>query len=294
MDMLSYRLFLRVADLGSITAAAQDLSLSPASASARLAKLESEVGFRLFNRTTRAVTLTSDGADFLPYVQEAMETLAAGLGTVSGRGQVPKGLLRMTMPGSFGRMYIIPRMREFRSRHPEVELDLRLSDEVLDVVQGAFDLIIRNAPLQDSNFVARPLAKDKRILVASPEYIEQRGMPETPETLRDHECLGFPDRSAWEFESAGPIAVKLPIVVNDGEAMRQIIEAGGGIGVKSLWNAAPSLRSGTLVQVLASHPLITRSAIWMVYPSGRMISPKVRAMVAFLEEQFSPLPPWET
>ena len=137
MDILSLRFFLRIAALGGVTAAAQDLSLSPASASARLVKLEETIGVRLFHRTTRAVSLTTDGEAFLPYAQEMIETLETGLSAVKGQDANAEGILRITMPGSFGRMYIIPALAKFHVRHPLVNLDLRLSDEVLDVIEGA-------------------------------------------------------------------------------------------------------------------------------------------------------------
>ncbi|GJM10280.1 MAG: LysR family transcriptional regulator [Lysobacteraceae bacterium] len=293
MDVLSLRLFLRVADLNGVAAAARDLSLSPASASARLAKLEEVIGFRLFNRTTRAVSLTTDGAAFLPYAQHTIETLEAGLGAVSGRGEQAQGVLRMTMPGSFGRLHIIPVLAEFRTRYPRVSLDLRLSDEVLDVVEGAYDLIIRNAHLADSSLVARKLAADHRMLVAAPSYLARHGEPRAPEQLSAHQCVVFPGRNRWKFENKKIIEPPSTFVVNDGEAMRHMIENGMGIGIKSLWNAHEGLKSGTLVEVLPKYPIKTESAIWALYPSGRIVAPKVRAMIDFLIEHFSPVPPWE-
>tara|TARA_R110002096_G_C14652020_1_gene726550 strand:- start:2330 stop:3214 length:885 start_codon:yes stop_codon:yes gene_type:complete len=293
MDILSLRLFLRVADLGGVAAAARDLSLSPASASARLAKLEETIGFRLFNRTTRAVSLTTDGAEFLPYAQQTIETLEAGLGAVSGQGEEAKGLLRMTMPGSFGRMHIIPALGDFQARYPLVTLDIRLSDEVLDVVEGAYDLIIRNAQLADSSLIARKLAADHRLLVAAPSYLERHGVPETPENLSDHQCVVFPGTNRWKFENGQTIEPPRTFVVNDGEAMRGMIERGLGVGMKSLWNAGESLKAGRLVEVLPDYPLITETDIWALYPSGRIVAPKVRAMIDFLLEQFSPVPGWE-
>ena len=288
MDILSLRLFLRVADLGGVAAAARDLSLSPASASARLAKLEETIGFRLFNRTTRAVSLTTDGAEFLPYAQQTIETLEAGLGAVSGQGEE-----RMTMPGSFGRMHIIPALGDFQARYPLVTLDIRLSDEVLDVVEGAYDLIIRNAQLADSSLIARKLAADHRLLVAAPSYLERHGVPETPENLSDHQCVVFPGTNRWKFENGQTIEPPRTFVVNDGEAMRGMIERGLGVGMKSLWNAGESLKAGRLVEVLPDYPLITETDIWALYPSGRIVAPKVRAMIDFLLEQFSPVPGWE-
>lgn len=294
MDTLTLQLFIRIAELSSITSAAKDISLSPASASARLGKLEASLGTRLFSRTTREVSLTTDGAAFLPYAQEALEMLEAGVAAVSGKTEQAQGRLRITMPGSFGRMYILPSLGEFQRRYPGITLDLRLSDEVLDVVKGAFDLIIRNAPLEDSNLIARRLADDHRVLVASPEYLARAGAPGSPATLPNHSIVGFPGDSQWTFKDGRTVNIRPSTTANDGEAIRQLIEGGAGIGVKSMWNACSSLHSGKLVQVLPHHPLLTRSAIWAVHPSGRVVSPKVRAMINFLSELFSPVAPWET
>lgn len=293
MDILSLQLFHRVAARGALTAAAQDLSLSPAAASARLAKLEHELGFRLFNRTTRAVSLTTDGAGFLPYVQQVLETLESGLSSVSGDGAEAKGLLRMTMPGSFGRMHIVPLLAEFQSQNPLVTLDLRLSDEILDVVEGGYDLIIRNASLQDSNLVARKLAMDRRVLVASPDYLERYGSPASILELKQHRCVILAHDNRWKFQTGETVTVSQSVVANDGEATRTLLENGMGIGIKSIWNAYESLRSGILVEVLPNCPLVTSTAIWALYPSQHMVPPKVRAMIDFLIGHFQPNPPWE-
>ena len=294
MDILSLRLFLRIAALGGVTAAAQDLSLSPASASARLVKLEATMGVRLFHRTTRAVSLTTDGEAFLPYAQEMIETLETGLNAVKGQDANAEGILRITMPGSFGRMYIIPALSEFHTRHPLVSLDLRLSDEVLDIVEGAYDLIIRNAPLVNSRLIVRKLASDRRILVASPAYLERYGAPSTPDDLAKHQCVCLAEATKWTFENGQTVSVPRSFVINDGEALRQMIEQGLGIGVKSLWNASESLKAGRLVEIMSDFPLVTNTSIWLLYPSRRIMAPKVHAMIDFLIEQFQPIPPWES
>jgi len=293
MDILSLRLFLRVAELGSVSAAGRDLSLSPASASARLVKLEETVGFRLFNRTTRAVSLTTDGETFLPYAQQSIETLEIGLSAVGGQGAQAQGVLRLTMPGSFGRMHIIPALAEFQARYPLVSLDLRLSDEVFDAIEGAYDLIIRNAPLADSSFIARKLASDRRLLVAAPSYLERHGVPSTPAELAKHQCVILANSTRWKFANGQTVSVPRSLTINDGEAMRHAIENGMGIGIKSVWNASKSLKSGRLVEVLPNFPLVTEASIWALYPSRRIVAPKVRAMVDFLLERFWPVPPWE-
>ncbi|MEO1393387.1 MAG: LysR substrate-binding domain-containing protein [Cyanobacteria bacterium J06634_5] len=293
MDILSLRLFLRIAELGGVSAAARDLSLSPASASARLVKLEETLGFRLFNRTTRAVSLTTDGETFFPYAQQIIETLETGFNAVRGESSQAQGLLRVAMPGSFGRMYIIPALAAFQARYPLVSLDLRLSDEVLDVVEGAYDLIIRNARLADSSLIVRKLADDRRILVASPTYLKQHGVPSTPEELAAHQGVILGDTNRVTFENGQTVVMPRSFVVNDGEAMRKMIEHGMGIGRKSVWNASDSLKSGALVEVLPEFPLVTEASIWLLYPSRRIVAPKVRAMINFLLEQFHPIPPWE-
>ncbi len=292
MDILSLRLFIRIAELGGVTAAAHDLSLSPASASARLVKLEEILGFRLFNRTTRAVSLTTDGELFLPFAQQTLETLETGLNAVRGQEELVQGVLRMTMPGSFGRMYIIPLLDKFQSRYPQVKLDLRLSDEVLDVIEGAYDLIIRNASLADSRLIVRKLAADRRLLVASPAYLEQYGIPTTPGDLAAHRCVTLGE-TRWKFEDGQIISVSFSNTVNDGEAMRKMLEQGMGIGMKSVWNASESLKSGLLIEVLPEFPLVTEASIWLLYPSRQIIAPRVRVMIEFLIEQFQPIPPWE-
>ncbi|MEO1444829.1 MAG: LysR family transcriptional regulator [Cyanobacteria bacterium J06635_11] len=293
MDILSLRLFLRIADLGGVSAAARDLSLSPASASARLVKLEETLDVRLFNRTTRAVSLTTDGEAFLPYVQQMIETLETGLSAIRGQDAQVQGLLRVAMPGSFGRMYIIPALAEFQARYPLVSLDLRLSDEVLDVVEGAYDLIIRNARLADSSLIVRKLADDRRMLVASPAYLERHGVPLSPDELPSHQSVILGDSHRWKFENGQIISMPRSFVVNDGEAMRKMLEHGMGIGLKSVWNASESLKSGLLVEVLPEFPLITEASIWLLYPSRRIVAPKVRAMIDFLLDWFHPVPPWE-
>ena len=293
MDILSLRLFIRIAELGGVTAAARDLSLSPASASARLVKLEEVLGFRLFNRTTRAVSLTTDGELFLPYAQQTVETLETGFNAVRGQSLEPQGVLRMTMPGSFGRMYIIPLLGEFQSRYPLVKLDLRLSDEVLDVVEGAYDLIIRNARLEDSRLILQKLADDRRILAASPAYLEQYGTPATPEDLSAHRCVTLGE-TKWKFKDGHFISVSFSNTINDGEAMRTMLEQGMGIGIKSVWNASESLKSGLLVEVLPEFPLLTEASIWLLYPSRRIVAPRVRVMIDFLIANFQPTPLWES
>jgi len=163
----------------------------------------------------------------------------------------------------------------------------------LDVVEGAYDLIIRNAPLVDSRLIVRKLAADQRILVASPTYLERYGAPATPDDLAEHQCVCLAGATKWKFKNGQTVSVPRSFAVNDGEALRKMVEQGLGIGIKSLWNANESLKAGRLVGVLSDFPLATDAAIWLLYPSRRIMAPKVHAMIDFLIERFQPIPPWD-
>ena len=160
------------------------------------------------------------------------------------------------------------------------------------MVEGAYDLIIRNASLADSRLIVRQLATDRRLLVAAPGYLERHGMPATPDDLAGHRCVSLGE-TRWRFETGETVSLPPAATVNDGEALRQMIESGMGIGMKSVWNASDSLKAGHLVEVLPDFPLVTDAALWLLYPSRRIVSPRVRAMIDFLMERFQPVPPWE-
>ena len=139
----------------------------------------------------------------------------------------------------------------------------------------------------------RQLAADQRLLVASPTYLERYGTPETPEDLAEHHCVCLAEATKWKFANGQTVNVPRSFVVNDGEALRIMLEQGLGIGIKSLWNASDSLKTGRLVEVMPDFPLTTEAAIWLLYPSRRIMAPKVHAMIDFLIEQFQPVPPWQ-
>mgnify|MGYP001800673137 CR=1 FL=1 len=250
MDLLSLQLMVRVAERGAIAAAARDLGLSAASASARLNRLEQGLEFQVFTRSTRAVSLTEDGQTFLPFARRTIEAIEAGMGEVSRRGAPPKGTVRLTLPGSLGRMHIVPALADFQKQHPQLGLDLRLSDELLDVVEGGYDVIIRNAgPTPQTSLEARRLADDARILVAAPEYLERAGTPQSPADLSHHSWVNLYGKNRLNFADGQSVQTPRGYTVNDGAAMRAMIEAGLGLGLKSMWNAQASRTAGRLVRV---------------------------------------------
>ncbi len=291
------RLFTRIAQLGSISAAARDLSLTPAGASARLAAFERRLGARLLHRTTRQATLTVDGLAFLPHAEHVLDAADAARAALGREQTAPRGTLRVAAPASFARMHIVPGLPDFCTRYPDLALDLRISDSVVDLVEGAFDVAVRYAELGDSSFIARRLAPDRRVLVASPEYLRQRGRPNTPNDLAEHTCLVVGTLDLWTFLDADrkPIVRKVTpaLRINDGAAVRDAACAGLGIAWMATWCAADELRSGALVPALPEFPLVSTQTLWALYPSSRELAPKVRAFVDWMVDRIGPDPYWD-
>lgn len=297
MDFNDLTLFVRIARLASISAAARDLGITPAAASARLVSFEKDLGVRLVHRTTRSTTLTEDGRAFLPHAEHLLE--AADLARVAlGREQAaPSGVLRIAAPASFARMHIVPGLSDFTSRYPGLRLDMRISDSVVDLVEGGFDVAVRYADLGDSSFVARRIAPDKRVLVASPAYLERHGEPQSPDELDAHNCLVVGTLDLWTFQgpdggvTARRVAPSLRI--NDGGAVCDAARDGLGIALMATWCAADELRAGTLVPILRDFPLVSTQTLWAIYPSSRELAPKVRAFIDWMVERFGPDPYWD-
>ena len=293
-------MFLRVLDLGSITAAAHSLDLSVAVASQRLKRLERELGVRLLHRTTRRLHPTPEGvalAERGRVLVEDLESLGAGLREAATE---IAGTLRVTLSASFGRQHVSPLLPKFLARHPKLRLSVHLSDQVVDLVSEGFDLAIRIGAMEDSQLVARRIAANRRVLCASPDYLRRRGQLKVPRDLQDHECLllfGSSGRQdVWRLHDAQgkemPVRVQGRFESNLEELLRDASVAGEGIAIHSLWHVADDLRTGRLQVVLPDFPLAT-TAISAVMPQRRQVPPRVRAFVDFLVEEFGDNPPWE-
>lgn len=297
MDLDDLNLFVRIARLDSISAAARDLNITPATASARLSAFEKRLGARLLHRTTRHATLTEDGRAFLPHAENVLDAAVAARAALGREQTSPRGTLRIAAPSSFARMHIVPGLPEFMARHPDLKLDMRISDSVVDLVEGAFDVAVRYTELSDSSFVARRLAPDRRVVVASPDYVARHGRPERPEDLDAHACLVVGTLDVWTFTDmrGEPIAKKVTpaLRINDGEAVRDAAIAGLGIALMATWCAADELRSGKLIPILADYQLVSTQTLWALYPSSRELAPKVRVFVDWLVARFGPNPYWD-
>ena len=297
MDLDDLNLFVRIARLDSISAAARDLNITPATASARLSAFEKRVGARLLHRTTRHATLTEDGRAFLPHAENVLEAAAAARAALGREQATPRATLRIAAPSSYARMHIVPGLPEFTARYPDLKLDMRISDSVVDLVEGAFDVAVRYTELSDSSFVARRLAPDRRVVVASPDYLARHGRPEHPDDLDSHTCLVVGTLDVWTFTGARgePVAKRVTpaLRINDGEAVRDAASAGMGIALMATWCAADELRAGKLVPILADHRLVSTQTLWALYPSSRELAPKVRVFVDWLVARFGPKPYWD-
>lgn len=296
MKLEHLKLFLRIAAINNISRAGKELGLSPAVASVHINKLEEDLGVRLIHRTTRRVSLTEEGFDFLPHAEQVLASVELAQASVGSGSVSPQGTLRVTAPASFGRMHIVPALAGFLERYPNLSLDLRLCDSILDMVEGGFDIAIRNSSLNDSTLVARKLASDKRILCAAPSFLAQYGEPDSITDLTELSCIGLIGLEDWAFETANGrknVKPKHIVRMDNGEAVRDACIAGLGITICSVWCAYEQLRSGELVQILNDQPIASDAAIWTVYPSSRMLAPKVRAFIDYLLERFGENPYWE-
>lgn len=299
MDTDALRLFVMAADKLNISAAGRELGLAPSVASAWMAKLEKSLGADLMHRSTRKVALSTEGADFLPYARDILareDAARAALG--QGKARI-SGTLRFTAPSTFADLYIAPLLPEFVALHPEVTLDLRLSDQQFNLIEGSFDLALRNAPLEDSSLRGRKLADDARVLCASPGYVSDHGRPETPDDLRSHQFIAFAGTAPIRLVDAKGEEVifnvatgRCPLIMDDGRCQKRATLAGAGISVNSLWSLKEELSKGKLVRVLPEFQLVGETSLWLLYPQANVLSAKVRVFMDFLIDRIGKHPPW--
>ena len=286
-DRLSaLRTFVRTAHSGSFSRAARDLGLSQPSVSRILAQLETEVGAKLLVRTTRAVTLTEAGAEYLARIEPVLSSLEEADHAARGTGEL-RGLLRIAVSSSFGVREVIPRLPRFLERHPALRIDLGVSDQRQDLVVDGVDVALRLGSLPDSSAVARKLAEAPRVLAASPAYLERHGRPMNPDDLASHAVIFGPGASApnaWTFMRNGRstsvrVEGQLTTAANEGAVV-----AGLGITLTSLWGCRAEIERGDLTRIMedwAMEPV----ELHAVFPPGRAASPAARAFIDYLAPQ---------
>ena len=284
------RMFVRVYELGSMSAAARDQRTSPAVASSRIAELEKHLGVRLFNRTTRALNPTEHGRLFYEGARGILEAIAEAEGAVMEAAASPRGVLFVAAPLGLGRRVIAPEIPRFREAFPEIDVRLRLSDRVVDVAAEGLDLSFHLGPLADSDLKVRMIADCPRALVASPGYVARRGMPRDGAALVGdrHDCLNlrFPGASEFQWTLKAPdgprrFDIAGPFECDDGDVLTEWALAGMGIVLKPEFEIAGYLASGALVRVAAATPPYP-TQLACLSPSRRHRDPKVKVFTGYM------------
>jgi len=300
MNSDDLNLFVRVAELGSLSAAGRDLRLSPAVVSSRIQRLENQLGLRLLNRTTRQVNVTPDGETFYEHSLQILRAIESAEDSVSARRKRPAGALKVSAPTAFSRLHIAPHIPEFLQRFPEIQFQLIASDRFTSFIDEKVDVAIRIAEMKDSTFIVRRLARNQRVLCASPAYIAAQPPVTSPQDLSQHNCLllRFPGSRQFEWQLVGPNdEVTSPNVSgnmdsDNGEILTEWCLSGYGIALKSLWEISPYLKSGQLQVILPDCQPISHT-VHALYPHARFLPPRVRAFIDFMIETISDPPYWE-
>jgi DNA-binding transcriptional LysR family regulator len=287
-------IFCRVVEAGSFTAAARQLGLSKASVSREISTLEDRLGAQLLRRTTRSMSLTEVGDIFYGRCQRVAEEAEAAELSVSQLRAEPRGVIRVAAPMSFGHLEIAPRLPGFIERYPDLRVEFELTDRVIDLVHERIDLAIRIGRPRNQSHVFRRLCPIRALLAASHEYLERAGIPQTPAELADHNCLGYRGPcNSWPFAKGERVETSGNLSADNGDALRRAALEGLGLIYLPTYLIADDVRAGRLIPVLSAQTS-PESALFAVYPESRHLSPKVRALIDWLAEEFGPDPDWET
>ncbi|ADZ89654.1 LysR family transcriptional regulator [Marinomonas mediterranea] len=293
MDPTSeYDFFISLARNGALSATARELNLTPSAVTKRLTNLESRLGVRLVNRTTRKVSLTNEGEVYLEYIKNIKEQIEEMEAVITKRRSTPRGLLRVNAPLGFGRTYIAPILSEFLSENPAVEIQLMLTDRPMTLPDDSIDVCIRFGQAPDSRVIARKIAPNRRLVCAAPSYLKRYPKPNSPADLAEHNCIIIKQNqqvaSAWRFYKNGKeevIKVKANMVTNDGEiALRWAID-GHGLVMRAEWDLAKYIRQGKLEIVLEDYET-PEADIYAVYMERQNQSAKLTRFLDYLQDSF--------
>lgn len=292
--------FVAVAETGSFVRAGERLGLSATSVSRAVAALEAHLDVRLLYRTTRRVSLTDAGRTYYRYAVDLLADLAEAEAAVSADSRTASGVLRLSVPVTFGVLHLAPLLPRFRQQHPGLTLDLSLDDRITDLVEEGRDLAVRiSRELLATTLVARPLTSTQLVVCAAPSYLARFGAPQSPEELGRHQCLlySYADQAGqWAFRapdgSVHHVAVKGVMIANNGDVLRLAALAGEGIVVQPSFIVGDDLLSGRLVPLLQDYALPPLK-VYAVYPGRRHLPAKVRLFIEFLKAAWGEPPPWE-
>jgi len=284
---------IEIAAAGSFAGAARRLGVTPAAVSKSLARLEEQLGVRLVQRSTRTARVTGEGERFIAKARDALRLLDDAVTEVSQAAREPAGVVRLSMGAAFGRLWVLPALPALAQRFPKLTLEVELDNAPVDLVANGIDIAIRGGAATDAGFVARRVCKLPLVLVASPGYLAQAGVPQSHAQIDRHRCvqLRFADGTAapWAFRVNGRRVAVTPhaaLVGTDSDAVVELALAGGGIAQCALYQALPHLQAGRLKAVLAdTHDAGTREFV-LVYPHRQFLAPRVRVVVDALLAHF--------
>lgn len=287
--------FMSVVDAGSFVGGGRTLGLTRSAAGKALARLESRLGVRLLNRTTRHLSLTDGGRVFHEHCLQVLAALDEAEASVGQRTGTPRGVLRLTLPDAFGRLHVLPLLRDYLRTWPEVQAEVSFTDRVADIIEEGYDLAVRidASSTTDTRLVSRLVAQHRAVVCAAPSYLEARGEPETLEELAEHDCLIFSSRTrrqGWRLRQKGGSWVNVEgrsrLRLDSGEAIRDAAVAGLGIAYLPGFLVDEDLASGRLEALLPSCETgVVR--IMAIYPSKRHLPAKVRRFIDLMAEQWS-------
>lgn len=291
------KVFVGVVDANSFTRAADNLDLPRATVTMAIQNLERALKVRLLNRTTRSISLTHDGAAYYERCARILADVEETEATFRDIAKRPQGRLRIDVPSSVGRLLLIPNLRDFHARYPDIELVIGMGDRPVDLAREGVDCVIRGGELQDSSLVARRIGMVKFACCASPDYLERFGMPTTIDELQNHSAVGYLSSRTgrifdWEFtvdEESVPVKMRSTVSVNDGEAYVACGLQGLGLIQPPRYMALPHIQAGNLVEIL-NHLQPTNMPISAAYMQNRHLSPKVRVFVDWVAELFRACP----
>ncbi|WEK29368.1 MAG: LysR family transcriptional regulator [Candidatus Pseudomonas phytovorans] len=286
MLVLDLRIYMAVVTAGSLSAAARQLDVVPMHVSRRIAALEKEIGVRLFQRTTRSVSLTAEGEAFLPYARTMIEAEESALEELQPSASRVTGLLRVTAPSVFGQSIVLEMLPRLLLNYPELRVELDVSDTVVDMVSRGFDLALRVAPLVDSELVARQVSPNPRVLCASPKYLAQHGVPQRLSDLESHQCIVLQAVPKWPFVVNGSIIrrrMEGRVSISNVGAVRDAAVRGLGVALLAYWDVISQINDGTLVEIKLSDAGMEALSVWAVTPSRRYVPARVKVFLQMLE-----------
>ncbi|MGA7328697.1 MAG: LysR family transcriptional regulator [Rhodomicrobium sp.] len=288
-------IFARVVTAGSMSAAGRELDLSPAVVSKRISHLEGRLGTRLFHRTTRQLQLTETGRGFYERVVQILAKVQEAEAFVSSGHESAGGMLKVTVPTSFSRLHVAPYIGRFREQHPGLELEIIVTDQILDIVREGIDVAVRVSELDDSSLVAKKLAPCRKVFCASPEYLKKHGTPKTLAELGEHNVIAE-NSLPWGLQGPDGVSSLRPsseVRTNSSDIALQAVISGAGLGFRPTYEIRDELLTKRLVHILPQYREAPSAAVYAVYPDKQFIPARLRVFVDFLMAAYGSAPYWD-